>query len=237
MALPKVNELPSYVTSLPSTGEKVKYRPFVMKEQKNLLIALETQDELQTVQALEDLIMSCTDVNDYATLATFDVEYLFLQIRCKSVGETASVMVMCNSCAKQSKVDVDLSKIEVSIDKDALKKIKLTDDISVEMKYPSQKHIMNNDALVNAETRTEELIYTILECINKIYTEEEMFLAKDSTQEELIEFVEGMTADQFNRLINFVTSIPQTIHDVEYNCEHCGEKNIYRLYGINDFFG
>jgi len=237
MALPKVNDLPSYVTKLPSTGEKVKFRPFVMKEQKNLLIALETNDEKQIIQSLEDIILACTDINDYSKLATFDVEYLFIQIRTKSVGETATILCTCQSCMQKTKVDVDLSKIDIEVDKDATKKIKINDAISIEMKYPSQQGMINNTRLMNAGTRTEELILTIIECLNKIYTEEEMFLASDSTFEELLDFIDSMTTEQFNMLVNFVTSLPQTMHSVEWNCEHCEKNNVYTIYGINDFFG
>jgi len=236
MALPRLNEFPTYTLKLPSTDQQVKFRPFVTKEQKVLMIALETGDRQNVAQAIEDIITTCTDIKDYSQLTTFDVEYIFLQLRSKSVGEKADIKVRCDECGEFQDVQVDLSKIKVSGNTKPVK-IKLTDSVTVEMRYPAEKEITANQALLEAGSYTQELIELIVTSMYKIYTDEEMFLVSDSPKEEVYDFVESTTKPQFQKMVEFVTSIPQTKHDINFTCTSCGHESTLEITGISDFFG
>ena len=238
MALPKLNDVPYYSITIPSTGQETRYRPYLVKEEKVLLIALESSDIKQIAAATTDLIKSCveTDIN-LDKLTTFDIEYLFINIRSKAVGESIKVNFMCSKCDTENEVTVNLDKIAVPISKEMDRMINLTDDVRVEMQHLSYKESTNNSIISTPETYAEYMFETVLRSMYKIYTEEEQFIVQDESDESVIEFINSLTSEQFSKLREFVDSAPQVSSDVNFTCTECSEFNEYTLRGLNDFFG
>jgi hypothetical protein len=235
MALPKLNDLPLYDVVIPSSKKKVKFRPYLVKEEKVLMMAMETQDNKQIMNAVVDTIMSCVqeDINR-RELTSFDVEYLFLQMRAKSVGETSTVKISCSNCEHKEDVSVDLSKIQ-AVSNSVNAKIALNDTISIEMMYPSFDAVL--DASEQGITSQTELAFNMIaKCIKSIKTEEEIFRAGDVTDKELIEFIESMNNEQFEKVNKFLESIPRVSKDVEFKCSSCGHENKLLLEGLSNFF-
>lgn len=216
MSLPTLNTA-TYELMLPSSDVNVKYRPFLVKEEKVLLQALESEEIKQVIQALKDIVSACTfgqlDVNN---LPTFDLEYIFLQIRSKSVGEVAKVKVLCPDDKKTYvPVDVDLSKIEVQVDDAHTNKIVLDKEknIGLIMKYPTLDSV---DISVDPkQLKTTELFKTIRKCIHQIFEGEKVFNASDYTDDEMDKFLESLSSQNFKDIQNFFNTIPALIHEVE----------------------
>ena len=235
MALPKLNSSPSYETTIPSTGKQVFFRPFLVKEQKNLLIAMETQDQKDLVRAIVSTINACvaSDIED--ELTTFDVDYLFTMIRSKSVGESSEVSMKCVECETDNPVNVQLDTIKLNNEvKNVF--IPITEEIKVKMKYPTYDEFLQNEKLFNSTSFTESLLELIIVCIDSIITEEERFSIKDESKEEVINFIESMTTAQFDMIAEFVTNIPAISQTGKFTCSNCGKENDYLLKGMDDFF-
>lgn len=232
MALPQLNTSPSYSSKIPSSGQAITYRPYLVKEEKVLMIAFETGDQKQALGAIVDTLKACiTEEVDVKRLTTFDIEYLFTQVRSKSVGEVSTIMLPCSSCKTKNEVDVLLSDIEVDIPEDN-NVIELTDSISVEMKYPAYTEIMDLDL----EGNETELGFSMLaKCIAAILTPEERVETSDVKEAEVHEFIEQMTSDQFQKVAGFLQSLPSLKKEVTFPCTSCGETNTHLLKGINDF--
>lgn len=236
MALPKINETPGYEMVIPSTGKKVKYRPFLVKEQKVLMIALESQDRKQILGAMLNTLIGCiSDKIDINSLATFDVDYMFTQIRSKSVGEKTTLVNKCEKCEEGTEFTLNLDDIKPPKVKQNIK-IKLTDTIEVLMKYPSYNAFINNDKILIEDNQTETLMEFIIECMDSILTEEEQIRLKDESREEIQNFVDSLTADQFKLLTEYITDLPKLKHNFTVNCSKCGHTNAKTLEGIEDFF-
>lgn len=235
MALPKLNDLPLHDLVIPSSGQKVRFRPYLVKEEKILMMAMESQDNRQIYNSIVDTITSCVqDTLDRKSLSSFDVEYIFLQIRSKSVGETSTVLIKCDGCKHSEEVTVDLSKIKIEVPK-ANRKIQLNDKFVIEMQYPSFDGVLeaSNEGL---NSQTELGFKMIAKCIKSIKTEEEVYHAKDVSEKELIEFIESMNNEQFEKINEFLKTIPRISHDVHFNCSSCGKENNVTLEGLSDFF-
>jgi DNA-directed RNA polymerase subunit M/transcription elongation factor TFIIS len=235
MALPKLNSMPSYDATIPSTKQSVTFRPFVVKEQKNLLIALETQDKKGLVRAMKDTITACVNEPIKGELTTFDVDYLFTQIRAKSVGETTELVFVCENCEHQNQHKIDLTDITVT-NEVADNKIVLSNEITVKLRYPTYEDFLNNPKLLEPESVTETLIELIMVCMDSVLTEEERIIVKDEPREAVIEFLESMTTAQFNQLSEFVQNIPAVTKQVDFTCASCGTENQLVLRGLDDFF-
>lgn len=236
MALPKLNSSPKYELVVPSTGQKIRFRPFLVKEQKVLLLAYESQDKKQIVQAIIDTINSCVEdgLSTYS-LATFDVDYIFTQIRAKSVGEVVELQIACETCETPNDVNVNLEEITVDIkEKDNV--IQLTDEISVKMGYPDYSTLMLDGRIFEAQSTSEIVMEVILASIDSIVTEEENIIARDESKQDLIDFVESMNADQFKKISDFVENMPVMKHHLDFKCVSCGHDNRRTLQGIDDFF-
>lgn len=233
MALPKLNDVPSYDMVIPSTGEQVTFRPFLVKEQKVLLMALETQDNKQILKAIIDTIDACVEENINArTLATFDLEYMFTQIRAKSVGETSDVLLSCGECEHQNKVTVNVN--EITVDVSGIEKdVKISDAYTIRLRYPRYELMTE----VNAEdTAADNMVKMIIGCLDKLLTEDEIISFDDETEDEVKAFVDNLTASQLQSVMQFINSIPALEHEVEFDCEECETKNQITLKGIADFF-
>lgn len=238
MALPKINNVPKYSMKIPSTGKTITYRPFLVKEQKILLMAMESQDAKQILRSITDTIESCViGPIDTAKLATFDVEYIFIQIRASSVGEVASVKITCKECNLANEVDINLQDIKIDIDPNVSNKVKLNDDYIIEMRYPTYNDLAKKDQLLqDSPSPTETLLSLITMSLDKLLTNEEVIDLTTQTPEDLQQFVENLTTDQFKQLVQFVENVPSLKHQVKFECISCKTANTYNLEGINDFF-
>lgn len=232
MTLPKLNATPSYKVKVPSTGNEVSYRPYLVKEEKVLMIAFETGDQKQALGAIVDTLKACiTEDIDLNKLTTFDIEFLFTQIRSKSVGEVATIMLPCSSCQTKNEVDVVISDIKVDVPERS-NIIELTPTISVEMRYPSYTSVMK----MNLEGNETQVGFDMLSlCIAAILTEDERIDTKDVKPEEVSEFIEQMTTDQFKKVTQFLQEMPSLKQDIQFSCNSCGESNSTTLKGIGDF--
>lgn len=232
MALPKLNSAPSYKAKIPSTGEMITYRPYLVKEEKVLMIAFETGDQKQALRAVVDTLQACvTEPIVMSNLTTFDIEYLFTQIRSKSVGEVSTIGLKCSSCEAKNEVEVIISDIEVTVPS-VDKVIELTPNISVEMQYPSYTSVID----MNLEGNETELGFAMLtKCIAAILTEDERIDTKDVPEKEVVEFIEEMTTDQFKKVSAFLQEMPSLQKTIEFVCTSCGETNSQTIKGINDF--
>lgn len=236
MALPKLNDVPKYELVIPSTGKTVSFRPFLVKEQKVLLMALESQDEKQVLNAIVSTITSCLYDNiRFDSLTTFDIEYLFTQIRAKSVGEKSTVNLKCMECEELNEVIIPLDDIKVNMG-NVDKIIKINDKFSIEMKYPKYSAILLAPEEKQGDSFTEAIYEMAVMCLGYLITEEERINFDDEPRESIDGFLENLTANQFEQIMEFVNNIPKLTHDVEYTCDKCNHDNKITLQGIQDFF-
>ena len=237
MALPKLNT-PTYELEVPSTDEKIKYRPFLVKEEKILMIAMESKDNGQIVNAVKDIVSACTfNKLDIASIPMFDVEYIFLNIRAKSVGEVSKLKLLCPDDKKTyASVDLDLTKVEVQVGDDHTNKIELTDDMGLIMTYPTIDSFLDS----GIETITANNMLDIIgSCVLQIYEKngEKVYQAKDQTKKELIEFVAQLNTKQFKELQKFFDTMPKLTHTVKVKNPKTKKTSEVKLTGLNDFFG
>ena len=237
MALPKL-EVPIYELTVPSTDEKIKYRPFLIKEEKILLIAMESGANEDVIQAVKQIVSECTfNTLKLGDMPMFDVEYIFLQIRSKSVGEVSKLKILCKDDGKTyANVEVDLTEIEVQVNDDHTNKIELTDEMGVIMKYPT---IDSFSTAGISDITPENMLDVIVACIDKIYDKkgEEVYDSKDSSKKELMDFVEQMNTQQFQDVQAFFDSMPKLRHEITVVNPKTKVENIVALSGLNDFFG
>ena len=237
MALPKLNT-PTYELEVPSTDEKIKYRPFLVKEEKILMIAMESKDNTQIVNAVKDIVSACTfDKIDISSMPMFDVEYIFLNIRAKSVGEVSKLRVLCPDDKKTyTNIDVDLTKVNVEIGEGHTNKIELTDDTGMIMTYPTIDSFTETGiTTINAEN----MIELIGSCVLQIYENkgEKVYQGKDQTKKELTEFIESMNTAQFKKVQKFFDTMPKLKHTVKVKNPKTKKSSDITLNGLNDFFG
>ena len=242
MPLPKINT-PTYELTLPSTGKKIKYRPFLVREEKILIMALETEDTEQITNAVVDIISGCilTKGVDVTKLATFDIEYLFLNVRSKSVGESVEVNVICPDDNKTSvQVEIDIDSIKIQKTKGHKNIIKLDDQYSMKLKYPSMTEFIEsnfesgNDGGEGSDI--DKSLSMITSCIEMIYDNEESWDASDSSQQELEEFIEQLNSKQFKSIEKFFETMPKLSHKVKVTNPKTGVESQVVLEGLASFF-
>jgi ribosomal protein L44E len=205
----------------------------LVKEEKVLLMAFESQDTVQAMKAIIDTILVCVDDKlKKEELTTFDVEYMFTKLRSKSVGERSNLSIECSECKTPNEVSVNIDDIEIKLDNPS-ETLELQEDVHVEMGYPSAEVLMNMKEGISS---TEQLIELIIYSIKNIMTEEEQVSAKDVSEKDLRDFVDSMTGDQFKKVSEFVATIPTLTKDVEFDCKKCGTSNKNTLSGFTDFF-
>jgi hypothetical protein len=238
MALP-VLETNTFELTLPSSDVKVKYRPFLVKEEKILLQAMESQEQKQVVQALKDIVNVCTYGQlNVEELPTFDLEYVFLQIRSKSVGEIAKLKVLCPDTKKDyAEVELDLSTVDVQVDDEHNNKIMVDEDknIGVLMKYPTLASVDPTKDYSKYDTKA--LFNVIGEGIYQIFEGDKVHMAKDYTKEELDEFVESLDSKSFKKIQRFYETMPKLMHEIEVENPKTKVKSKIMLSGLSDFFG
>jgi len=224
---------------LPSTGKKVKYRPFLVKEEKVLIIAMESEDEKQITNAIKEVISNCIITRGIKVeqLSTFDIEYLFLNIRGKSVGEEVEVMVTCpdDGVTKVPTV-INLDEIKVQKDEKHTRDIKLDNDLVLRMKYPSLEEFIKNN-FSGEEITVDNTFDLIASCVEQVYSEEESWSASDCTKKELIQFLEQLSSKQFKEIETFFETMPKLSHTVVVKNPNTGVDNEILLEGLTAFFG
>ena len=234
MALP-VLDTPKHSCVLPSSGETVTYRPFLVGEQKVLLVAQESENTNEQISEMIRLIDICCDDIDAKTMATIDLEYLFLQLRIKSVGETADVQMECTKCNETNKVTVQLDQTVVVEPAEQIDHIvKITDNISLDLKQPSYEVINRIDLQNNEDPKV--VFEIVQQCINSIIDGDEIHTRDDFTDKELLTFLDSMTMDMFEGVNKFFSNVKKLHITGTYDCGKCDESNTYDLEGIANFF-
>ena len=240
MPLPKINT-PTHELVLPSTGKKIKYRPFLVREEKILVIAMESEDMKQITTAIVDILNNCilTRGVKVEKLSTFDIEYLFLNVRSKSVGETVEVNVTCPDDGEtQVQMEIDIDSIRVQKDKAHKSTVKLDDNLSMKLKYPSLNEFIENNFDASDTTRSEvtQSLDMITSCIDIIYNEEESWSATDSSKKELSEFIEQLNTKQFKEIEKFFATMPKLSHTIKVKNPNTKVENTVVLEGLSSFF-
>jgi hypothetical protein len=237
MALP-IQNTPVYTLKVPSTKKDIKFRPFLVKEEKALLVAQQSEDSQVMLDTLKEILKSCIktpiEIDD---LALFDIEYIFSQIRAKSVGEIVEFTVACDVCDDEKarvKLTFDLTKLNVEFPEGHTKKIPLFDEVGVVMKYPSLD-IVNMIESVDQQD-AEQVFGIVIKCIDFIYDGDEIHYAKDQTTEDLGKFLENLTQDQFKKVQGFFETMPKLSKSVAYDCPVCGKHHDKVVEGLSSFF-
>jgi hypothetical protein len=238
MPLPKV-VTPQYTLVIPSLKKEIKYRPFLVKEEKILIIAQESEDPEQIANAVKTVINNCilTRGIKIEQLATFDIEYLFLNIRGKSVGETIEFLCTCPDDEETKvPVSINLDEIQVHIDEDHSRDIKLDDKLTLRMKYPSMSDFIKTNFAVTNELSVTETFDLIISCIEQVYSEEESWTASDCTKKELEEFIENLSPQKFKEIDNFFNTMPKLLHKFKVKNPKTGVEREVKLEGLQSFF-
>lgn len=241
--LPKI-DVPIYEITLPLLQKKIKIRPFLVKEEKILLMAMESNDDNATLLAIKQIVNNCCiDKIDVDSLPILDLEYIFLQLRARSIGEIIELQYRCNNdiadgeetkkCNSIVKLEFNALEIEPTVDENHNKKIQLTPNLGVVMKYPDFKIMTKMEGL----TETEMLSKMITGCIDYVYDNEQIYYAKDTKEEELIDFVDSLTREQFAKVQDFFDTIPKIKKTLNFKCGKCGYQEDVVLEGIQGFFG
>ena len=239
MPLPKINT-PTYELELPSTGKKIKYRPFLVKEEKILIMALESEDMTQITDAIIQIIGDCilTEGVKVQSLATFDIEYLFLNVRAKSVGETVDVNLTCPDDGETSvEMSININTIKIQKTRGHKNIIKLDDELSMKLKYPSlDQFVENNFELSNETSQVGQSLSMISSCIEMIYNAEESWEASDCTKDELDDFIGQLNTKQFKEIEKFFTTMPKLSHKIMVKNPNTGVESEVVLEGLASFF-
>ena len=238
MHLPKI-ATPTYELELPSTGKTIQYRSFLVKEEKLLVIALESEDTKQITTAIKAVIKACIKTRGVKVeaLPTFDIEYLFLNIRGKSVGEDIDVNIVCpDDKETEVKVNINLDDIQCKKNPDHTNKIKLDDNLMMEMKYPSLDEFIKSNFDLEEKNQMEQSFDLIASCIDKIYNAEEVWASEDCTKKEMSEFLESMNSSQFKEIEKFFETMPKLSHTIEVTNPNTKKKSDVVLEGLASFF-
>ena len=250
MGLPTI-AVPQYTLTVPSTNKEIKYRPFLVKEEKILLIAMESENQEQIINATKTIIESCIygdDIN-VATMPTFDLEYIFLQLRGKAKGEDIELKFTCPDCEGEIVASVNIDHIKVLKQDDHDTNIKITNDLGVVMKYPSVELQAKIESSTKDKSNIDALFYTIINCVDYIYDNENTYPSKDHTEKEMTDFVESLTDEQFQKISKFFETMPKLKHEIELHCTNkvkgkgktkdkiCDHKEKMMLEGLANFFG
>ena len=239
MPLPTIST-PTYELTLPSSDRKIKYRPFLVKEEKILIVAMESQDTKQIARAVKDVISKCILSKGIKVdrLSTFDIEYLFLNIRGKSVGEHIEVMVTCPDDEKtQVPMSINIDSIKVQKDDDHSIDIKLDDVYTLRMKYPSLTEFIKNNFSALEEMSVDDTFDLIASCIDQVYSEEESWASEECTKKELTTFVESLNSNQFKKVEKFFETMPKLSHTVKVTNPNTNVESEIKIEGLQNFFG
>ena len=238
MPLPRIST-PTYELVLPSSNKKIKYRPFLVKEEKVLIIALESQDQKQIANAVKSIITSCILSRGIKVdkLSTFDIEYLFLNIRGKSVGEDIEVMVTCPDDGKtQVPMSINIDSIQIKKSDEHNPDIKLDDQFTLRMRYPSLSEFIKSNFTME-DMKVDDTFELIASCIDQVYSEEESWTQEDCTKKELVDFIEQLNSSQFKQIEKFFDTMPKLSHTVKVTNPNTKVESEIVLEGLQNFFG
>lgn len=243
--LPKI-DVPIYELTVPSTEKKLKFRPFTVKEEKLLLMAYQSEDAKYSIDTIIQVLNNCmVDDVDVTNFPTFDIEYLFLHLRARSIGEVVNLKYRCNNtietkedgsevkCNGQVQIDLNVLEVEVYRAPEHTNKIEITDKLGIVMKYPKM-NLVKNDAF---NDEFELLLDLIVDCIDYIYDEQNIYYAKDSTKEELTEFLDSLQGKDLEKIKTFFETMPKMQKTVDFKCKKCGYQEDMQLEGLQSFFG
>ena len=237
MALPKLTT-PTYELEIPSTDEKIKYRPFLVREEKILMMAMESKKNADIVQAVKDIVSECTfNKVNMSDLPMFDVEYIFLQIRSKSVGEVSKIKVLCPDDGKTyADVELDLNEVKVQVGDEHTNKIELTKDMGIIMKYPTIDSFSETGI---RDITPDNMLDVIGSCILQIFEKkgEKVYDTKDQTKKEVTDFIESLNTKQFKDVQHFFETMPKLKHEITLKNPKTKKESKIMLNGLNDFFG
>ena len=239
MPLPKIST-PTHELVLPSTGKKVKYRPFLVREEKILILALESEDTKQITNAIKTILKECISTRGVKVddLPTFDIEYLFLNIRGKSVGEALDLMVTCPDDGEtQVPVKIFIDEIQVQKDSKHTQDIKLDENLTLRMKYPSLNQFIQNNFDFSQDDSVDASFDIISSCIDQVYNEDESWAASDCTKKELKEWIETLNTNQFKEVESFFSTMPKLSHTIKIKNPKTEVENDVPLEGLTSFFG
>jgi len=242
--LPKI-DVPIYELLLPLTKQTIRFRPFLVKEEKILLMAMESEDSDAVLLAIKQILTNCClDELDVDDLPITDIEYLFLNLRARSVNEVVELPYRCNNkvshegeekeCGNIVKIQMNLLEIQPEVHEKKIDKIELTENMGILIKYPSFK--MVEEAQKKEGSEIEKLMQVLIACISGVYTEETIFYSKDVPKEELLEFIDNLTREQFNKIQEFFETMPKIKKDVDFNCSKCGYTEKITIEGLQNFF-
>jgi hypothetical protein len=232
MSLPRI-DVPSYICNLPSTGQQLQFRPFLVKEQKQLLIAL-GGDEQQRIQTVKHVVATCFENNDLVVdnLSAADLEYLFLQLRIRSVGETVDLILTCAECGNKQDSVLDLLTVQVQTPEGHVRDIELEPDFTITLRDPD----MNQIAAIKQAAGVDDIITIIADCITGIWKDDELFDVRDYSLQQLVEFVENLSPRHLDKINKFFTTLPSLTHTLDYTCTKCEANNTAVLEGLQSFF-
>jgi hypothetical protein len=231
MAFP-VNDVPKFNTIVPSTKKKITYRPFTVAEQKGLLMAAESDKDSMTL-AMKSAVDACTfGAINMENIPNFDLEYLFLQIRAKSIGESIELVLTCQHCGMKDDYVLNITDVNVKENPDHSKKIMLASNLGLTMCYPTTEQV--NYLTLNYNTDT--VFDTLLDCIETVFTDEEVTNTADESRESLVEFIDSLTGQQMDMIEHFFKTIPVLKHEFEHNCSKCGKPSLFSMIGLESFF-
>ena len=238
MPLPKIST-PTYELELPSTGKTIRYRPFLVKEEKLLVLALESDDSKEITNAIKAVLKDCIQTRGVKvdTLPTFDIEYLFLNIRGKSVGEDIEVSVLCPDDGETyTEVQISIDDIKVTRDKNHSTQIKIDDNLMMEMRYPSLDQFIKNNFDFAEDNQVDQSFDLIASCVDKVFSEDEAWTSEDFTKKEVTEFLEQMNSAQFKEIESFFSTMPKLSHEVQVVNPKTKKKSKVTLEGLASFF-
>lgn len=236
-----MNATPVYTITVPSTKSSFKFRPFLVKDEKALLVAQQSEDTTVMLDTIKEVIKSCAKADiDVDKLASFDIEYIFLQLRAKSVGETVELMFQCDEDhgeqneKARAPVTIDLNSVAVVVPEGHTSKISLFGDVGIALKYPTIETLKKLEQANSDDI--EQVFDVVVDCIDYIYNSEEVFPAHEQKKEELIQFLENLTSEQFNNVQQFFRTMPALKVDIAYTCPVCGKQHNKYLEGLESFF-
>ena len=238
MPLPRI-ATPTYELELPSTEQTIKFRPFLVKEEKLLVIALESENTKQITNAIKTVIKNCIETKGIKveTLPTFDIEYLFLNIRAKSVGEEIDVNIICPDDEETSvSVKINVDEIKIQTNEDHTNKIKLDDTLMMEMKFPSLEQFIKNNFDISNNSAIDQSFELVASCVDKIYNEDEVWAAADVTKKELMDFLDQMNTAQFKQIEKFFETMPKLSHTIKVTNPNTEVESEVVLEGLSSFF-
>ena len=238
MPLPKISTS-QHELILPSTGKKIKFRPFLVREEKILILALESQDQKQISNAVKQVLKDCIITRGIKvdTLPSFDIEYIFLNVRGKSVGEQIEIIVTCGDDGEtQVPVSIAIDEVQVKTDPNHTPEIQLGEGYTLKMKYPSLNQFLEDNFSEEDESGVEKSFQIIASAIDTVYNEENVWGAADCTKKELVEWLESLTSEQFKKIESFFETMPKLTHEITVTNPKTGKDNTVVLEGLSDFF-